>query len=120
MDMHAGAGELQERLGHEAGAQAVPAGDAVDQAAQQDRVVRRRHRVGAVIEVHLILAGRGLRDHGVGRQALDARRLADLVQQARIGVEVGHGIHVLPRRAAALAANTGSGTPSGPGACFIR
>jgi hypothetical protein len=70
VDMHAVAGPLQKRFGHESGAQPVLVSRFGDQPAQQHGVVGGRHCIGAVLEIDLELSRCRFLDDGVDRQSL--------------------------------------------------
>ena len=61
--MHAGAGVFLDRLGHEAGGDAVAARLRAHQPLQHDEVVGGPQHVLAVVQRQLVLAGRIFRDH---------------------------------------------------------
>ena len=71
--MHARAGIFLDRLGHEAGGDAVPARLRAHQPLQHDEIVGRLQHVLAVVQRQLVLAGRVFRDHRLGRNALRLR-----------------------------------------------
>ena len=65
MYVHAVAGFLLERLGHEAGDQSVLAGNPLDQPLHHHDLSRRQHRVVHVLHIDLVLRRRGFLDHAV-------------------------------------------------------
>ena len=73
VEMHAGAGIFLDRLGHEAGGDAVAAGGGAHQPLQHDEIVGGLQHVLAVVERQLVLAGRIFGDHRLGRDALRGR-----------------------------------------------
>ena len=90
MDMHAAAGLLGERLGHEAGHQALLLRHRLDRALEVDRIVAGEQGVVAVLEVDLELAGRVLGHRGIRRDALGAACRGDRIGEAAIVVQVFH------------------------------
>ena len=99
--MHAGAGIFFDRLGHEAGGDAVPARLRADQPLQHQEIVGRLHHVFAVVQRQLVLAGRIFRDDCLGRNALKASRGIDVGEKRLHPVQMVDGIDLgLAARAA--------------------
>ena len=92
MHVQAAAGLVHERLRHERRLHAERPCDALDEALEQHRLVRRQQRVGKVAQVHFVLADPVLRNRAADRQLLDRRRLVDAIE------EYGHVVHGLERQ----------------------
>ena len=81
-------------LGHESGVHLVVVGDVLDQALEQHRIVAGLHRVGDVMQVDLELRRCGFGDDGVGRDALGAGAVDDVLEALDVFVEVVDGVHL--------------------------
>ena len=88
MEMHAGAGIFLDRLGHEAGGDAVPAGGGAHQPLQHDEIVGGPQHILAVVERQLVLAGRIFGDHRLGGNALQRGRGVDVGKQRLHAVQM--------------------------------
>ncbi len=88
MDVGAAAGLIDERLGHEAGEQALILGNGLDRAAQVDGIVTGEQGVRAVLEIDLELARCVFGDGGVGRNPLDRADLRDRVGECPVVVQI--------------------------------
>ncbi len=81
-------------LGHEGGVHLVVVGDVLDQALEQHRVVAGLEGVVDVVEVDLELRRCGFGDDGVGRDALGAGAVDDVLEALDVFVEVVDGVHL--------------------------
>ncbi len=81
-------------LGHEGGVHLVVVGDVLDQALEQHRVVAGLEGVIDVVEVDLELRRCGFGDDGVGRDALGAGAVDDVLEALDVFVEVVDGVHL--------------------------
>ena len=99
MQVHAGAGQVRERLGHEAGDAAVPARDAAHGTLEQHCLVDRAQRVRAMFQRDLELTGCVLRHQRAHRQALCARGRVQVVEQRRHVVQPAEPVGVYLRTA---------------------
>ena len=120
MNVHARAGTVEVGLRHEGGAQAMLAGDTLDEATQQHRVVGRGDGVGAMVQVDLELARRRLGDDAVGRQALDAGRRRASLAERRANSSRSDIAYMFCREGPPSRWKTVSGAPSGPRSAFSR
>jgi len=110
MDVGAAAGLVHERLGHEAGDHALLLGNRLDRALEIDRVVAGQHRVVAMLEIDLELAGRVFGDSSVGRNVLRGAGVGDRVGEPLVIVEI---LQVIDLRGGV--AFTGGGVARGRG-----
>ncbi len=94
MHVGAAAGLPAVGLGHEGGLEAVPEGHALDQALEQHGAVAGRQGVVAVDQVDLELARGALLEGGVQRQALEARRRLDLLEEVGVFVELADRVEL--------------------------
>ena len=92
VEVHARAGIALDRLGHEAGGDAMPARLRPDQPLQHDQVVGRLQHVAAVMERQLVLTWRIFRNHRLGRNALRAGGRVDVGEKRLHAVQVVDGI----------------------------
>ena len=83
MHMHARAGPIVMRLGHEGGVELVRPRRRLHRALQQQAVERRGDRIGAMLEIDLELAGTRLFHDRVDRQALNLADAVDVVDEGR-------------------------------------
>ena len=83
MHMHARAGPIVMRLGHEGGIELVRPRRRLHRALQQQAVERRADRIGAMLEIDLELAGTRLLHDRVDRQALNLADAVDVVDEGR-------------------------------------
>jgi hypothetical protein len=81
MQMHAGAGESSERLGHETGDAAVSRRNAAHGTFEQHGILDCPQRVRPVLERDLELARRVFGHQGANGQSLRARRGIKVVEQ---------------------------------------
>lgn len=88
------AGLAGERLGHETGQQVLLLRDRLDGALEQQRLVARGHRIGAVLQVDLELPGRVFGHRGIGRNALLPARRSDGIGEAAVVVQILQCIHL--------------------------
>ena len=111
--MHAAAGEVAVRLGHEGGVPAMLAGDALDDALQQERVVGRGHRSDTCLRFTSYWPGPFSRTHGVGRQVLPVAGIENIRQHRFETVQFGDRKHLrLPALPAALVGDAAGDTGS--------
>ncbi len=99
--MHARAGIFLDRLGHEAGGDAVPARLRPHQPLQHDEIVGCPHHVLAVVQRQLVLARRIFGNDRLGRNALRLGRGIDVGEQRL------HAVQMVDRIDLGLAASCG-------------
>ncbi len=83
MDVHARAGPIVVRLGHEGGVELVRPRRRLHRALQQQAVERRGNRIGAMLEIDLELAGTRLFHDRVDRKTLNLADAVDVVDEGR-------------------------------------
>ncbi len=94
MQVRPAAGACREGFGHEAREQTVSGRDTFDQALEDDGLIHRCQRAGAVLQRDLVLARRVLRHQRAHRQVLRLSRIEYCSEQRRELIEPGHSVGI--------------------------